>query len=103
MNNKNPEVIIDCKQLAKTYDDGASKVDVLHHLDLQVYRGEKLAIIGQSGSGKSTLLHLIGALDQPSSGQVTIHNIDIHQLSAKKGGVQESSFGLRVSVSSLVT
>ncbi len=86
MNNKNPEVIIDCKQLAKTYDDGASKVDVLHHLDLQVYRGEKLAIIGQSGSGKSTLLHLIGALDQPSSGQVTIHNIDIHQLSAKKQG-----------------
>jgi len=82
----NNEAIIQCKQLSKTYDDGASKVDVLSHLDLQVYKGERLAIIGQSGSGKSTLLHLIGALDKATSGNVLIHGTDIHQLNAKKTG-----------------
>jgi len=82
----NNEAIIQCKQLSKTYDDGASKVDVLSHLDLQVYKGERLAIIGQSGSGKSTLLHLIGALDKATSGNVLIHGTDIHQLNAKKQG-----------------
>ena len=78
--------IIDCRQLTKTYDDGASQVDVLKALDLTVYKGERLAIIGQSGSGKSTLLHLLGALDTPSEGQVVINGTDIHQLSAKKQG-----------------
>ncbi|MCP4271282.1 MAG: lipoprotein-releasing ABC transporter ATP-binding protein LolD [Gammaproteobacteria bacterium] len=80
------KIIIQCKQLAKTYDDGASKVEVLNHLDLEVYKGERLAIIGQSGSGKSTLLHLIGALDQATSGNVMIHGTDIHKLNAKKQG-----------------
>jgi len=55
-------------------------------LDLKVYEGEVLSIIGQSGSGKSTLLHLLGALDEPSSGTVNIQGVDIHQLSAKKQG-----------------
>ncbi len=80
------DVIISCQQLSKTYDDGASKVDVLTALDLQVHKGERLAIIGQSGSGKSTLLHLIGALEQPSSGDVIIHGTDVHQLNARKQG-----------------
>jgi len=89
MNDKctDREVIISCRNLAKIYDDGASKVDVLSELDLDVYKGERLAIIGQSGSGKSTLLHLIGALDQPSTGNVHIHGIDVHQLNAKKQGL----------------
>ena len=80
------DLIIDCKQLTKTYDDGASQVDVLKNLDLTVYKGERLAIIGQSGSGKSTLLHLLGALDYPTEGKVIINGTDIHQLSAKKQG-----------------
>jgi lipoprotein-releasing system ATP-binding protein len=84
MNTK--EVIIECNQLEKVYDDGANKVQVLKALDLKVYRGEVLAIIGQSGSGKSTLLHLLGALDKPSSGNVIIHKTDIHKLNAKKQG-----------------
>ena len=80
------DLIIDCKQLTKTYDDGASQVDVLKNLDLTVYKGERLAIIGQSGSGKSTLLHLLGALDYPTEGKVIVNGTDIHQLSAKKQG-----------------
>jgi len=84
--NSEREIIIDCQQLEKTYDDGASQVQVLKALDLQVYKGEQLAIIGQSGSGKSTLLHILGGLDQPSKGSVIIHGTDIHQLNARKQG-----------------
>lgn len=85
MNNRD-EIIINCRQLEKTYQDGASEVQVLKTLDLTVYKGERLAIIGQSGSGKSTLLHLLGALDYPTAGSVVIHGTDIHQLNAKKQG-----------------
>jgi len=84
MNKK--QIIINCKQLEKAYDDGASQVQVLKSLDLTVYSGERLAIIGQSGSGKSTLLHILGGLDHPSSGKAFIHGTDIHQLNAKKQG-----------------
>jgi len=80
------EIIIECQQVEKNYDDGASQVQVLKALDLIVYKAEQLAIIGQSGSGKSTLLHLLGALDQPSAGKVFVKGTDIHQLSAKKQG-----------------
>lgn len=86
MNDNKKEIIIDCQQLGKTYDDGANRVQVLKSLDLTVHKGEQLAIIGQSGSGKSTLLHLMGALDEPSSGTVLIHGTDIHQLNARKQG-----------------
>lgn len=80
------QVIIECQQLSKIYDDGASKVQVLNALDLTVHKAERLAIIGQSGSGKSTLLHLLGGLDQPTSGSVIIKGTDIHKLSAAKQG-----------------
>ncbi len=79
-------LILSCNKLAKTYDDGASKVNVLSSINLEVYRGERLAIIGQSGSGKSTLLHLIGGLDKPSAGKVIINGTDIHTLSEKAQG-----------------
>lgn len=85
-NDSDNKAIIQCRQLSKTYDDGAGKVDVLSELDLDVFKGERLAIIGQSGSGKSTLLHLIGALDKATSGNVIIHGTDIHQLNAKQQG-----------------
>ncbi|MCP3673534.1 MAG: lipoprotein-releasing ABC transporter ATP-binding protein LolD [Gammaproteobacteria bacterium] len=82
----NKDIIIECQQIEKIYDDGASQVQVLKSLDLTVYKGERLAIIGQSGSGKSTLLHLLGGLDQPSNGKVIVHGTDIHQLNVKKQG-----------------
>ena len=73
-----------CRQLTKVYQQGEVKTPVLTGLDLTVKQGEILAIVGSSGCGKSTFLHLAGALDKPTSGDVTINGIDIHQLSDKK-------------------
>jgi lipoprotein-releasing system ATP-binding protein len=75
--------VIQCSQLAKRFTDGSLDTDVLSNINLSINKGEKLAIIGSSGSGKSTLLHLLGGLDEPSSGKVEIHGQDINSLSVK--------------------
>jgi lipoprotein-releasing system ATP-binding protein len=69
------------KELRKSYLLGSPlEVEVLKGIDFKVVAGEFVAIIGQSGSGKSTLLNIIGALDQPTSGLVSIDGVDISQL-----------------------
>lgn len=75
---------LQCKQLRKSYFQGKVETPVLHGLDLSVEKSELLAIVGSSGCGKSTFLHLAGGLDTPSSGEVLIDGIDIHQLSEKE-------------------
>ncbi|AOE49880.1 lipoprotein-releasing ABC transporter ATP-binding protein LolD [Kangiella sediminilitoris] len=82
----NGESMIKIENLSRTYTDGANKVQVLTELNLNVDRGEQLAIVGSSGSGKSTLLHLIGGLDKPTAGNVIVQGTDIHKLSAKAQG-----------------
>ncbi len=62
--------IIQASGLQQRYSDAECEVQVLRGIDLQVFPGEVLAIMGVSGSGKSTLLHLLGGLDQPTAGQV---------------------------------
>ena len=74
-------VILQCSHLAKRFSDGDLETDVLSDINLTVNKGDRIAIIGSSGSGKSTLLHLLGGLDQPSSGTVEIHGNDINALS----------------------
>ncbi len=64
------EIVLETRALAKDYTIGAETVSVLRGIDLQVARGEMVAIVGQSGTGKSTLLHLLGLLDRPSAGEV---------------------------------
>ncbi|TAG84901.1 MAG: ATP-binding cassette domain-containing protein, partial [Burkholderiales bacterium] len=66
------EVVLSARALTKRYVSGPASTDVLNTIDLEVCRGETIAIVGASGSGKSTLLHLLGGLDQPTSGEVAI-------------------------------
>jgi lipoprotein-releasing system ATP-binding protein len=74
-------LVLSARSLAKTYGKGTSAVDVLKAVDLDVAQSEKVAIVGSSGSGKSTLLHLLGGLDVPSAGQVTLAGSDLSRLS----------------------
>jgi len=73
--------VLACYQLAKTYSEGTSKIDVLRQIDLEVAPSEMVAIIGSSGSGKSTLLHLLGGLDKPTHGRVLLNGKNLHQVS----------------------
>jgi len=66
------DVMIKIRDVTKSYERGKQKVEVLHGLSLDVPRGDFVALMGPSGSGKTTLLNLIGGLDTPSSGEVSV-------------------------------
>ena len=80
------EVVMHAQALTKRFHEGPLDVNVLRGVDLRVHKGQTLAIVGASGSGKSTLLHLMGGLDLPSSGQVTLFGQDMSRLSATAQG-----------------
>jgi lipoprotein-releasing system ATP-binding protein len=65
-------IVLSCRGLAKTYAEGDLRTPVFADIDMQVRRGETVAIVGASGAGKSTLLHLLGGLDVPSAGEVDV-------------------------------
>lgn len=78
------ETVLQAKQLCKYYGKGENLVKAVDHIDLEVYQGEFLTVVGKSGSGKSTLLHLLGALDTPTSGEVLINGKNIAELTEDK-------------------
>ncbi len=72
--------VIAATNVSKRYESGEATTDVLHDLTLEVREGETVAILGASGSGKSTLLHLLGGLDKPSSGSVSLLRSQLNQI-----------------------
>src|SRR3989344_4686633 len=96
------KTIIKLKDVWKTYVMGKVSLDVLRGINLDIYRGEFVAILGPSGSGKSTLMNQVGLLDVPSKGKITIDEVDIStlkesdlaQLRGKKIGFVFQQFNL---------
>ncbi len=78
----NMGTLIEIRDLSKVYERGKQKVEVLHHINLDIAEGEFLALMGPSGSGKTTLLNLMGGLDSPSGGSISVGGQRINQLSA---------------------
>ena len=75
------DVLVDLKQIEKTYFRGKEQVKVLSGLDMEIKRGDFLALMGPSGSGKSTLLNLLGGLDSPTAGSLIIEGDHIERMS----------------------
>lgn len=78
------DLIIQTKNLTKTFTDGDKQTTVLKGVDMSIKRGEFVAIIGRSGAGKSTLLYQISLLDTPTQGEIIINGVDIHNLTEEE-------------------
>ena len=88
------EVVLKARGLTKRFHEGRLDLTVLHGVDLDVHAGETLAIVGASGSGKSTLLHLMGGLDEPTTGKVELLGKDIaHADPAEQGRLRNQHLG----------
>jgi lipoprotein-releasing system ATP-binding protein len=86
--------VLACRDLHKTFREGADAVQVLRGVSLDIAGGEIVAVVGASGSGKSTLLHLLGGLDAPTSGEVNVLGRPMNALSdAERGEVRNRSLG----------
>jgi len=87
-------IVLQCENLSKTFDSGPARVEVLKNINLNVEQKSRVAIVGASGSGKSTLMHLLGGLDVPNSGKVTVCGEDMSALSdASRGRLRNQSLG----------
>jgi len=74
--------LVSIRNLRKTYQRGPEKVEVLHSIDLDIPKGDFVALMGPSGSGKTTLLNLIGGLDSPTGGEITVDGQRIDAMTA---------------------
>ncbi|WP_190425423.1 lipoprotein-releasing ABC transporter ATP-binding protein LolD [Pseudomonas typographi] len=83
----NDKAVLSCRNLGKSYEEGPESVVVLHNLQLELYAGERVAIVGTSGSGKSTLLNLLGGLDTPTHGSVWLAGQELSALNERDRGL----------------
>lgn len=79
--------ILKCEGVRKVYGSGDNRVTALDGIDLTVSKGEFVAIVGASGSGKSTLLHILGTVDKPTEGKVTIDGTDLSKLNQTQAAI----------------
>jgi len=86
--------VLTARGVWRSFREGATTLEVLTGVELEVARGERLAIIGASGSGKTTLLQILGGLDQPNAGVVEVAGRDIHALSeSERGALRNRTIG----------
>ena len=86
--------VLACSKMCKTFGEGDVALEILRNVDFNITAGERIAIVGASGSGKSTLLHLLGGLDEPSSGEVRIAGQSLASLSpVQLGRVRNRQLG----------
>ncbi len=85
--SSNEQAVLSCRNLGKRYEQGPESVEVLAGLQLELYPGQRVAIVGSSGSGKSTLLNLLGGLDTPSEGSVWLASEELSALNEKQRGL----------------
>ena len=92
--NAKKKIVLACEGLKKTYEEGPIEVEVLKGVTLSVAHAERVAIVGASGSGKSTLLHVLGGLDKPSAGSVSVDGQDLSTLGeAARGKLRNRALG----------
>jgi lipoprotein-releasing system ATP-binding protein len=83
----NKTIVLNCQGVYKSFKEGGLDVEVLRGINFQVATQEQIAIIGSSGSGKSTLLHLLGGLDNPSAGEISVAGKLMNRLSHAQRGL----------------
>ncbi|ESK37835.1 lipoprotein-releasing system ATP-binding protein LolD [Acinetobacter nectaris CIP 110549] len=87
-------IVLEAKNISKTFSEGKSHVEVLKGLSLQVHAGEFVSIVGSSGSGKSTLLHVLGGLDRPTEGEVFLNDKRFDNLNeTHRGNLRNAHLG----------
>jgi lipoprotein-releasing system ATP-binding protein len=89
---KQEKSVLECRNISKSFFDGDQVINVLTGIDVAVKSGEMLAILGVSGAGKSTFLHILGGLDEPTSGNVYVAGINIHSSSSAKRGLLRNRY-----------
>ena len=86
--------VLDCRNVVRRFNEGASTLVVLHGVNLQIQPAECVAIIGASGSGKTTLLQILGGLDEPNEGEIFINGEAMHGIDeSRKGDLRNQNVG----------